>query len=125
SEPSAGSDVAALRTTARRDGDDWILNGQKLWASGAGVPGNTICVYARSNPEADHRDGLSLFLVDNNFPGVECRKLDMLGRYCHGTYEIFLNDVRVPGDRLVSTEGGGWKCLLAGLQYERLTTAAG
>jgi len=125
SEPSAGSDVGAMRTSARRDGDQWILNGQKLWASGAGVPGNVIGLYARTDPEAHYRDGLTLFLVSNDIPGVECRKLDMLGRYCHGTYEIFLHDVRVPQDRVIGGVNKGWNCLLGGLQYERLTTSAG
>jgi len=125
SEPSAGSDVGAMRTTAKQDGDDWVINGQKLWASGAGVPGNVIAVYARTDPQAHYRKGLSMFLVENDAPGVECRKLDMLGRYCHGTYEIFLNDVRVPGNRLIGGVNKGWDCLLGGLQYERLTTAAG
>ena len=125
SEPGAGSDVGALRTTARRDGDDWVISGQKLWATGAGTPGNVISLYARTDPSAHYRDGLSLFLIDNDTPGVECRKLDMLGRYCVGTYEIFLDNVRVPADRLVGGENKGWGCLLAGLQYERLTSAAG
>jgi alkylation response protein AidB-like acyl-CoA dehydrogenase len=125
SEPGAGSDVGALRTTARRDGDDWIISGQKLWATGAGAPGNVLSLYARTDPSAHYREGLSLFLIDNDTPGVECRKLDMLGRYCVGTYEIFLDNVRVPADRMIGAENKGWQCLLAGLQYERLTSAAG
>jgi alkylation response protein AidB-like acyl-CoA dehydrogenase len=125
SEPSAGSDVGAMRTTAFQHGDHWILNGQKIWASGAGVPGNVIGLYARTDPEAHYREGLTLFLVSNDTPGVTCRKLDMLGRYCHGTYEIFLDDVHVPADRIVGGVNKGWQCLLGGLQYERLTTASG
>jgi alkylation response protein AidB-like acyl-CoA dehydrogenase len=125
SEPSAGSDVGAIRTTARREGDYWILNGQKIWASGAGVPGNVIGLYARTDPDSHYRDSLTLFLLSNDTPGVTCRKLDMLGRYCHGTYEIFLDDARIPSDRIVGGVNKGWNCLLGGLQYERLTTASG
>jgi alkylation response protein AidB-like acyl-CoA dehydrogenase len=125
SEPSAGSDVGAIRTTARRDGAHWIINGQKLWATGAGASGNLINVYARTDTAASHREALSLFLVRNDTPGVECRKLDMLGRYCVGTYEIFFTDVRIPADSLIGEVNKGWECMLGGLQYERLTTAAG
>ena len=125
SEPEAGSDASAIRTTARRDGGHYVLNGQKLWATGAGADGNIINVYARTNPEASPRKGLSLFLVDNKTPGVELRKLQMLGRRCTGTYEIFLNDVRVPADTLVGGENQGWDCMLSGLRVERLMAAAG
>lgn len=125
SEPQAGSDVSALRTSARRDGDVWILNGQKLWATAAGAKSNIIQVFARSDPDAPPRKGMSVFLVPNDTPGVECRKLDMLGRRGTGTYEIFLQDVKVPQDQLLGEENKGWDYLLSCLQTERLTTAAG
>jgi alkylation response protein AidB-like acyl-CoA dehydrogenase len=125
SEPDAGSDVGAIRTSAVRDGDHWIINGQKLWATGAGSKNNVINVYVRTDPKAHYRQGLSLFLVDNTTPGVELRKLDMLGRRCVGTYEIFFKDVRMPADRLIGGENKGWDCILSGLQVERITSAAG
>ncbi len=125
SEPDAGSDVGAMRTGARRDGDDWVINGQKLWATGAGARGNVINVYVKTDPKAHYRQGMSLFLVDNDTPGIKLRKLDMLGRRCVGTYEIFFDDVRVPADRLVGGENKGWECLLGGLQIERITSTAG
>jgi alkylation response protein AidB-like acyl-CoA dehydrogenase len=125
SEPEAGSDVGALRTLARRDGNQWVINGQKLWATGAGARNNVINVYVKTNPEAHYRQGMSLFLVDNNTPGLKIRKLDMLGRRCVGTYEIFFDDVRVPADRLIGAENKGWECVLSGLQVERITSAAG
>jgi alkylation response protein AidB-like acyl-CoA dehydrogenase len=125
SEPDAGSDVAAMHTSALRDGDHWIINGQKLWSSGAGADHAVINVYVRTDPKAPPRAGLSLFLVDNTTPGVELRKLDMLGRRCTGTYEIFFNDARVPSDRLIGGENKGWDCLLSGLQVERVCSAAG
>jgi alkylation response protein AidB-like acyl-CoA dehydrogenase len=124
SEPDAGSDVGAIRSTARRDGDHWVLNGRKVWQSGAGAKGNIICTYVRTDTAAHYRNGMSYFLVENDRPGVEMRKLDMLGRYCMGTYEITFNDVRVPHDQLVGGENQGWGVLLSGLQNERITVAA-
>ncbi|MFL6937266.1 MAG: acyl-CoA dehydrogenase family protein [Xanthobacteraceae bacterium] len=125
SEPDAGSDVAAMRTSARRDGDHWIINGQKLWSSGAGADNAVVNVYVKTDPKAPARAGLSLFLVDNTTPGVKLTKLDMLGRRCTGTYEIFFEDARVPADRLIGGENKGWDCLLSGLQVERVCSAAG
>lgn len=125
SEPDAGSDIGAMRTTARRDGDEWVINGQKLWATGAGARGNVINVYVKTDPKAHYRQGMSLFLVNNDTPGIKLRKLDMLGRRCVGTYEIFFDDVRVPADRLIGGENKGWECLLSGLQVERITSTAG
>jgi alkylation response protein AidB-like acyl-CoA dehydrogenase len=125
SEPDAGSDVGAMRTSARRDGDHWIINGQKLWSSGAGADKAVINVYVKTDPKAPARAGLSLFLVDNTTPGVKLTKLDMLGRRCTGTYEIFFEDARVPADRLIGGENKGWDCLLSGLQVERVCSAAG
>src|ERR1700744_2557582 len=124
SEPDAGSDVGAIRTTAVRDGDHYVLNGQKLWATGAGAKDNVINIYARTDAKAHYRQALSLFLIDNDTPGLELRKLDMLGPYCTGTYEIWLKDVRVPADRLVGGENKGWACILSGLQVERIVAAA-
>ena len=125
SESDAGSDVGALRTVAVRDGDHWVINGSKLWASGAGAPGNVINVYVKTDTTVNYRKGMSLFLVDNDTPSLELRKLEMLGRRCTGTYEIYFKDVRVPADRLVGGVNQGWDCLLSGLQVERISTAAG
>lgn len=125
SEPEAGSDIGAMRTSARREGNDHVINGQKLWATGAGAKGNVINVYVKTDPKANIRQGMSLFLVDNTVKGLKLRKLDMLGRRCTGTYEIFFDDVRVPPERLVGGENKGWDCVLAGLQAERITSAAG
>jgi alkylation response protein AidB-like acyl-CoA dehydrogenase len=125
SEPDAGSDIGAMRTNAKRDGNDWVINGQKLWATGAGAKNNVINVYVKTDPSVFYRKGVSLFLVDNNAPGVELRKLDMLGRRCTGTYEIFFTDVRVPAERLIGGENNGWQVVLAGLQVERITSTSG
>ena len=124
SEPDAGSDVGAIRTVARKDGKDWVLNGRKVWQSGAGAKDNVICLYARTDTEAHYRQGMSLFLIENDRPGVSMKKLDMLGRYCMGTYEVTLDNVRVPDDQLIGGVNKGWDCLLSGLQTERITVAA-
>ena len=125
SEPEAGSDIGAMRTSARREGGDYLISGQKLWATGAGAKDNVINVYVRTDPSASIRQGMSLFLVDNTAKGVSLKKLDMLGRRCTGTYEIFFDAVRVPAERLIGGENRGWDCVLAGLQAERITSAAG
>jgi alkylation response protein AidB-like acyl-CoA dehydrogenase len=125
SEPEAGSDIGAMRTFAVRDGDEYVVNGQKLWATGAGAKDTVMNVYLKTDREKNYREGMSLLLIDNDTPGVQLRKLDMLGRRCTGTYEVFFNDVRVPADRIVGGEGKGWDCVLAGLQIERVCSAAG
>jgi alkylation response protein AidB-like acyl-CoA dehydrogenase len=125
SEPEAGSDIGAMRTYAVRDGDHYVVNGQKLWATGAGAKDTVMNVYLKTDREKNYREGMSLLLIDNDAPGVQLRKLDMLGRRCTGTYEVFFNDVRVPADRVVGGENKGWDCVLAGLQIERVCSAAG
>jgi alkylation response protein AidB-like acyl-CoA dehydrogenase len=124
SEPDAGSDIGAMRTTATRDGDSYVINGQKIWATGAGAKNNFINVYVKTDTKANYRQGMSLFLVDNTTPGLEVRKLDMLGRRSVGTFELTFNNVRVPADRLIGGENNGWNVVLAGLQAERVTAAA-
>ena len=125
SEPDAGSDIGAMRTNARRDGDDYIINGQKLWATSAGVKNNIINCYVKTDTKAHYRQGMSLFLIENDRPGVKFRKLDMLGRRSAGTYEVFFDDVRVPASHLVGGENKGWDVVMAGLQVERVVSAAG
>ena len=124
SEPDAGSDVGAMRTAAVRQGNSWLINGQKLWTSGGGLKNTVLCVYAKTNPAVHYRDGVSLFLIPNDTPGVEFRKLEMLGRRCFGTYEIFFKDVKIPEDQLIGGENHGWQCMLSGLDVERLVDAA-
>lgn len=125
SEPDAGSDIGAMRTTAVKDGNEWVIDGQKIWASTAGAKSNVICLYVKTDTKAHYRQGLSLFLVDNDTPGLTLRKLDMLGRRATGTYELTFDKVRVPPDRLVGGENKGWDCVMSGLQVERATSSAG
>jgi len=124
SEPDAGSDVGAMRTQARRDGNEYVISGQKIWATGAGAKNNFINVYVKTDPKAHYRQGMSLFLVDNTTPGLDIRKLDMLGRRSVGTYELNFNDARIAPDRLIGGENKGWECILSGLQAERVVAAA-
>ncbi|MEO3388048.1 acyl-CoA dehydrogenase family protein [Mesorhizobium sp. CAU 1741] len=125
SEADAGSDVGAMRTRARRSGDAWLVDGHKLWSTGAGVRDTLLNVYLKTDTAAHHSRGMSLFLIDNDTPGVRIDKLDMLGRGATGTYEIHFDDVAVGEDRIVGGVNGGWDCILAGLQVERITSAAG
>jgi alkylation response protein AidB-like acyl-CoA dehydrogenase len=117
SEPEAGSDLAALRTTARRDGDVYIVNGQKLWASG-GKHADWCLLLARTDPEAPKRKGISYFLMDMTTPGVQVRPIrNAIGdsHFC----EIFLNEVRIPAGNLVGAENAGWQVAQATLGAER------
>src|ERR1700689_5258240 len=120
SEPDAGSDIGAMRTTAVRDGNEWVIDGQKIWASMAGAKNNVINLYVKTDPKAHYRQGMSLFLVDNDTPGLTLRKLDMLGRPSTGTHELTFDNVRVPPDRLVGGENKGCDCVMSGLQVERV-----
>ncbi len=125
SEPDAGSDVGNIRSFAERKGDHYIINGQKLWTTGVALKNSTICTYVKTDKAAHYRKGMTHILIDNDAEGLELRKLDMLGRRTIGTYEVFMRDVQVPADRVIGGEGGGWDCLMSGLQYERAVSAAG
>ena len=125
SEPDAGSDVGNIHTMAVRDGDHYIVNGQKLWTTAAGLKNSVICAYVKTDKTVHYRKGLTHILIDNDAPGVELRKLGMLGRRCVGTYEVFLRDTPVAADRVIGGEGAGWDCLMGGLQFERAVSAAG
>jgi alkylation response protein AidB-like acyl-CoA dehydrogenase len=117
SEPEAGSDLASLRTTARRDGDGYVVNGQKLWASG-GMHADWCLLLASTDPDVPKRKGISYFLLDMTTPGVEVRPIcNAIGdsHFC----EIFLNDVRIPAANLVGAENSGWQVAQSTLGAER------
>jgi alkylation response protein AidB-like acyl-CoA dehydrogenase len=124
SEPDAGSDIGAMRTTARRDGDEYVVSGQKLWATGAAAKNNVINCYVKTDTKANFRHGMSLLLIPNDARGIKMRKLEMLGRRCTGTYEVFFDEVRVPAANLVGGENKGFEVVLSGLNVERITSAA-
>lgn len=123
-EPDAGSDVAGIRTTATPDGDDWVIDGTKLYITN-GARASWMTVVARTDPSAGHR-GISLFLVDTDLPGVSVsRKLDKLGMRSSDTVGVVFDAVRVPGDRLIGGQPGeGFTQLMWQLQYERLVAGA-
>ncbi len=123
-EPDAGSDVAAIRTQAVRDGDGWRVNGRKMFITN-GIRADFLTLVAKTDAAAGHR-GVSLFIVDTTLPGVRVsRRLEKLGMHSSDTAEIALDDVAVPADDLVGLEPGrGFAQLMWQLQYERLAGAA-
>ncbi len=121
-EPQSGSDAAGARSTARLDGDEWVLNGNKVFCSGAHLPGAAIAILARTSQ--DRYGGFSLFIVPNTTPGLDIRKLDTLVRRSLGTTEFFMDDMRIPKDSLVGEVGKGWQYIGEHLNLERLSIAA-
>ena len=123
SEPGAGSDLQGLQTTARRDGDEWVLNGSKTFITN-GINADLVIVVARTDPEAGAR-GFSLLVVEWGMPGFERgRNLDKIGLKAQDTAELFFDDVRVPAANLLGTEGHGFFHLMHNLPQERLSIAA-
>jgi alkylation response protein AidB-like acyl-CoA dehydrogenase len=117
SEPGAGSDLAGLSTRAVRDGDDWLLTGQKVWSSGAHLSDIGLCI-ARTDPEKPKHAGLTTFLVDLDTPGVEVRPIRQLTGGASFD-EVFLTDVRVPDSARVGEVDGGWSVVVTSLLNER------
>lgn len=118
SEPNAGSDLASLATTAVRDGDGWVLNGQKTWTT-LGNDANWIFVLARTDRTVKNQEGISFFLVPMDDPGVTVRpiiNLDMHDEFC----EVFFDNVRVPNENLVGAVNQGWTMAKALLGFERI-----
>ena len=117
SEPDAGSDLLALKTRARLEGDHWVLDGRKIWSSHAGIATHGT-VLARTDPASTRNRGLSMLMVDNRLPGMDVRPIRSLtGRVYH--YEIFMDGVRVPRDWVLGKPGEGFAQLLKGLDTDR------
>lgn len=125
SEPEAGSDLASVRTRGVLDGDEWVVNGQKIWTS-AGPTANWIFVLTRTDPDVPKHKGLSLLLVPMDQPGVEVRPI--VNAAGHASFsEVFLTDARTPAANVVGGIGGGWPTAMTLLGFERgaqVTTAA-
>ncbi len=117
SEPAAGSDLASLKTSAQRQGDSYVVNGQKLWASGA-MHADWCLLLARSDPDAPKRAGISYFLMDMRSPGIDVRPIrNAIGdsHFC----EIFLSDVVIPATNLIGEANAGWQAAQSTLSAER------
>jgi len=121
-EPHCGSDAAGIRTRAVRDGDDYVISGQKVYITNAHVA-DYLTITAKTAPDAGHR-GISLFIVDTKAPGVVIRPMNPMGRRTSLPNEVFFDDVRVPVKYLLGGENQGWKKLMHGLNLERVLLGA-
>jgi alkylation response protein AidB-like acyl-CoA dehydrogenase len=121
SEPQAGSDLASLKTRAVRDGEDYIVNGQKIWTSYVQWA-DWIFLLVRTSEESRHQQGISFLLVDLKTPGITVRPIRTMDG-CHHVNEVFFDDVRVPARNLVGEEGGGWRYAKFLLGNERVIAA--
>lgn len=117
SEPGSGSDLASLQTKAIIDGDDFIINGQKIWTSGAQIADMMFCL-VRTEPEAAKHKGISYILIDMKTPGIEVRPLMTMTGHAEFN-EVFFTDVRVPKNQIVGKRGEGWYVANATLTHER------
>jgi alkylation response protein AidB-like acyl-CoA dehydrogenase len=118
SEPGAGTDLASLRTRAVRDGDDYVVTGQKMWTSLAG-DADYCWLAARTGDEGSRHRGISLFIAPMDAPGIERTRLDLLSS--HDIHSVYWDDVRVPAANLVGGENEGWKLIVNQLNHERVT----
>ena len=118
SEPAAGSDVAGLRTRAIRDGDDWVINGQKIWTSGAHFAEYGLLL-TRTDPAVPKHAGLTMFFLDMRSPGVYVRRIKQISGTSNFN-EVFFTDVRIPDSQRLGEIGAGWKVALTTLMHERL-----
>ena len=123
SEPGAGSDVASLQTRAERDGDTWIINGQKVWTTLAHVSDYGV-VIARTDPNVAKHAGISMFIVPMDIPGVEVRPIHQIDGGTHFN-EVFFTDVEIPADYLLGDLNNGWNLATAMLMYERVAIGTG
>jgi alkylation response protein AidB-like acyl-CoA dehydrogenase len=125
SEPDSGSDAAALRTSAQDRGDHFLVNGQKMWCTGAGLPDTTIATYVRTGAREPKHEGISLLLIDPQSDGVQVRRTPTLARHILGTNEVYLSDVMVPRENLVGPQDQGWSVMLSNIELEKVIITGG
>lgn len=118
SEPNSGSDLASIKSSAVRDGDSWVLNGQKVWTTNAHHSHYMIALLRTGGKQAARHEGMSQFIVDLSLPGITIRPIRDLAGGEHFN-EVFFNDVRLPADALIGSEGKGWDQVTAELAFER------
>lgn len=123
-EPDAGSDAANVSTHAVIEGDEFVINGQKVFSTASNAKNTTIMMAVRTDKDAPKHEGISLIMVPNTTPGLKFHALDTLSRRILTTYEIFITDVRVPVKNLVGKLNGGWKVISNQLETERVGIAA-
>ncbi len=122
-EPEAGSDVAAVSTQAVLDGDEYVINGNKIYASAAHAKDNVICMLVRTGPAGERHRGLSLILVPNDATGLTMDRLPTVARRATGTNQLYLQDVRVPALNVIGAAGDGWRLIMEHLELERISVA--
>ena len=122
SEPAGGSDVAGLRTRAERQGDEWVINGQKIWTSGAHYSDYGLLI-ARTDPNVPKHEGITAFYLSMKSPGVEIRPIHQMSGASHFN-EVFFTDVRIPDAQRLGGVGQGWKVAITTLMNERLAVGA-
>jgi alkylation response protein AidB-like acyl-CoA dehydrogenase len=123
-EPDSGSDAAALRCRAVLEGDNWVINGQKMFCTQAGAPDNSIILCARTDANSK-QGGLSMIFVPTDAPGLRMHKMSTMARRMQGTYELYFDNVRVPRGSVLGEVNRGWEYIVGHLERERMCVAAG
>jgi alkylation response protein AidB-like acyl-CoA dehydrogenase len=122
-EPEAGSDAAALRTRAEQDADTWVINGSKVWTSGATAADYIVCS-ARTGAQSERSSAITVFMVPTDSDGIMITPIPKLGHHAVPSCEVGLTDVRVPHENIIGEVGGGWRALLRTLDAERIAVGA-
>ncbi len=123
-EPDSGSDAASLRTRAVLDGDEWVINGEKVFSTQSAAPDNTIILCARTDADAQRHKGISLIFVPKDAKGLTMRRLSTMSRRMLGNYQLTFDNVRVPRNSVLGEVNKGWDYIVGHLERERMSVAA-
>lgn len=123
-EPNVGADAASIALRAERRGDDYILNGEKIFISAAHVKNTAIILFTRTDSSVAKHQGITAFLVPNDIPGLEIRRLKIMSRNAPGVNQLFFKDARIPASWMLGELNGGWKIMTSHLDWERIMVAA-